>query len=708
MPQKGNIKDKLTLKERNELLDLKLKSRDELVNEVVKSKNDIKHLHEQLGNAFRSIDQLIRRVAELESSKYYRFKKYISLYIKRLRGNVKKGNKKNIFSILYNYVFKRGSRITRVIFAKVLKHVYLLVEVKKVMIVEVFTDILSNQADYNQFLTRRILTKDKKKQILKTQKAFAYKPLVSIVIPVYDPPIDFFKKALDSIINQYYSNWELCLADDCSTDEEVKQIIEEYRKKYSNIKVVYRTENGHISRASNSALEIATGEYTLLMDQDDVLRENALFEIVKLINEKPNADLIYTDEDKIDENDIHSVPHFKPDWSPDSLLSRNYLGHVCVFKTHQLKAIGGWRVGFEGSQDYDLVLRYTEEYTNIYHIPEVLYHWRIHQQSAASAETAKPYAYRAAQQALVEAMERRGYHGHFDFLDGFRGYQVRINLKNTDDLVSIIIPTKNKQDYLTKCIESITKLSTYKNYEIILIDNNSDEKGFFKAVDKWKNQTNFKFKVVRDEKSFNFARLMNVGRANASGKYLILLNNDTEVITSDWIEGMMEHAQRPEIGVVGCKLLYDDDTIQHAGVIVGIAGVASHAFIGDDRDGPGYFNYINLLNNYSSLTAACIMMRTEVYDKAKGFSEEFVVEYNDVDFCLKVLEEGYRNLYVPHVELYHYESISRGHPHATSESYKRHVKEVNKFRKKWMKYIDHDPCYNPNLSLGTEHFNINI
>ena len=701
-------KDNLSLKERNELLDLKLKSKDQLVDEVVKSKNDIKHLHEQLNNAFRSIDQLIKRVAELESSKYYRFKKYISLYLKRLRGNVKKGNKKNIFSILFNYVFKRGSRILRIIFAKVFKHIYLLVEVKKVMIIEVFTDILSNQADYNQFLTRRILTKEKKKQILKTQKSFSHKPLVSIVIPVYNPPIDFFKKALDSVINQYYSNWELCLADDCSTDEEVKDTIEEYKKKYSNIKVVYRQENGHISRASNSALELATGEYTLLMDQDDVLRENAIFEIVKLINSKPDADLIYTDEDKIDENDMHSVPHFKPDWSPDSLLSRNYLGHVCVFKTKQLKEIGGWRVGFEGSQDYDLVLRYTEQYKNIYHIPEVLYHWRIHQQSAASDESAKPYAYRAAQQALVEAMERRGYNARFDFLDGFRGYQVRMDLKKTNELVSIIIPTKNKQDYLTKCIESIADLSTYKNYEIILIDNNSDEKGFFKAVDKWKKQTKFKFKVISDEKPFNFARLMNVGRANAEGNYLILLNNDTEVITPDWIEGMMEHAQRPEVGVVGCKLLYEDDTIQHAGVIVGIAGVASHAFIGDDRDGPGYFNYINLLNNYSSLTAACIMMRTEVFDKAKGFSEEFVVEYNDVDFCLKVLEVGYRNLYVPHVELYHYESISRGHPHATPESYKRHVKEVNKFRKKWMKYIDHDPCYNPNLSLGTEHFNIKI
>lgn len=708
MALKEDIKEKLTLKERNELLDLKLKSKDQLVEEVLNSKKDISHLHEQLNNAFRSIDQLIKKIAELESSNLYKFKKYISLYIKRLRGNVKKGNKKNLFSILYNYVFKRGARILRIIFAKILKHIYLLVEIKKVMIIEVFTDILSNQADYNQYLTRRIITKDKKKQILKSQKLLNYKPLISVVIPIYDPPIEFFKKALDSIINQYYTNWEICLADDCSSDEEVKEIIEDYRKKHPSIKVVYRTENGHISRASNSALELATGEYTLLMDQDDELRENALFEIVKLINQKPDADLIYTDEDKIDENNIHSVPHFKPDWSPDSLLSRNYLGHVCVFKTHQLKAIGGWRVGFEGSQDYDLVLRYTEIYNKVYHIAEVLYHWRIHQQSAAQSETAKPYAYRAAQLALTEAMERRGYKGKFGFLDGFRGYQVRLELKRKDDLVSIIIPTKNKQEYLIKCIESIVKLSTYKNFEILLIDNNSDEKGFFKAVEKWKNQTQFKFKVIRDEQSFNFARLMNVGRANASGDYLILLNNDTEIITPDWIEGMMEQAQRPEIGVVGCKLLYDDDTIQHAGVVVGLGGVASHAFIGDDRDGPGYFNYINLLNNYSALTAACIMMRTKVFDAVNGFSEEFVVEYNDVDFCLKVLEEGYRNLYVPHVELYHYESISRGHPLSTAESYKRHVKEVNKFRKKWMKYVDHDPCYNTNLTLGSENFGIKI
>ncbi len=706
MIEEKQQEEKLTLKEKNELLALKQKPKEELYTEVVNYKKNVKNLNAQLNNAFKSIDLLIKRVAELESSKFYKFRKQISLYIKRLRGNVKKGNKKNILFTLFNYVFKKGVKVLRVIFAKVFKHLYLLIETKKVMIVEVFTDILSNQADYNQYLTRRIITKNKSKHLQNLQKNFVNKPLISIVVPVYNPPIEFFKKALDSVIDQIYTNWELCIADDCSTDEEVKIVIEEYVKKHSNIKVVYRTENGHISQASNSALELAEGEYTLLFDQDDELRENALYEIVKLINQKPDADFIYSDEDKIDENNIHSEPHFKPDWSPDSLLSRNYICHISVFKTSQLKEIGGFRVGFEGSQDHDLLLRYTEKYTKIYHIAEILYHWRIHEYSAASSETAKPYAYRAAQLAITEALSRRGYESEIGFLEGFVGYTVRLTIKNPDDLVSIIIPTKNKQEYLEKCIDSIVELSQYKNFEIILIDNNSAEKGFFKLIEKYKRQSAFKFIYVRDEKSFNFSRLMNLGRQHANGSYLLLLNNDTQVISPDWINGLVEHAQRPEIGVVGCKLLFDDDTIQHAGVVVGLGGVASHAFLGDYMDEPGYFHYQKLLNNYSALTAACIMVRTTVYDEVNGFNEEFVVEYNDVDFCLKVVDKGYRNLYVPHVKLYHYESISRGHPHANSEGYKRHVKEVNLFRRKWMKYVDHDPCYNQNLTRAGVHFTL--
>ena len=676
--------------------------------ELLKSKNTINHLQAQLANAYRSIDQLILRVAELENSKFYKLRKLLSFYFKRLFKNFKTNEKKGFISVLYNYVFKKGTKVSRIILAKILKHTYLLVEIKKVVIIEVFEAMLANTAEYSQYLTRKQINKSKRKFINNQIRILNNKPVFSIIIPVYNPPIDFFTEALDSIINQIYPYWEICLADDCSTDEEVKEVIEAYRKKHSNIKVVYRSKNGHISRASNSALELVAGDYTVLMDQDDILREDALYEMAKVINQKKEVDLIYSDEDKIDENGVHSLPHFKPDWSPDNMLSRNYINHVCAFKTSQLKAVGGWRVGFEGSQDYDLLLRYTEIYTNIHHIPEVLYHWKIHRESAASNESAKPYAHRNAQMALTEAMKRRGYEAEFDFLDGFRGFKMRLKIKKPIALVSIIIPTKNKHTYLRKCIDSIVNKSTYKNYEIILIDNNSDDKKFFNLVEQYKKQTKFTFKYVRDEQAFNFARLMNLGRKHAEGEYLILLNNDTELITPDWIEAYIEQVQRPEIGVAGCKLLFVDETIQHAGVIIGLGGVAGHGLIRQSRYGPGYFNYINLLNNYSALTAACIMVRTEVYDKVKGFSEEFEVEYNDVDFCLKVIEAGYRNLYIPHIELFHYESISRGHPHSTSESYKRHVFEVTSFRNKWMKYVENDPCYNPNLTLNSEDFAIKI
>jgi len=386
------------------------------------------------------------------------------------------------------------------------------------------------------------------------------------------------------------------------------------------------------------------------------------------------------------------------------LLSRNYLGHVCAFKTAQMRDVGGWRVGYEGSQDYDLVLRYTEIYDKVYHIPEVLYHWRIHSESAAMSEAVKPYTYRAAQMALADSMDRRGLTATVDFLDSFRGYSIRFALQNKNAKVSIIIPSRNKADLLRKCIRSIDKKSTYRNFEIIVIDNNSDQKDFFALIKQYSRQNSVEFKCIEDKEAFNFSRLINLGRKNATGEYLLLLNNDTEVISPDWLEALIEQVQRKEIGVAGCKLLYDNDTIQHAGVIIGLGGAAGHVLVGEDRDGPGYFNYVNMLNEYSALTGACFMVRTSVFDEVNGFDESFGTEYNDVDFCLKVREAGYRNLYVPHCELYHYESMSRGHPHSTSESYKKHVKEVNLFRKKWKTYVEHDPCYNPNLSLGVHNF----
>lgn len=681
---------------------------EELHHQLKKSKDEIRDLNTQLAAAMRSIDILIKRVAELERSKYFRLKKLISHYLKRLRSNFKTGGKKGFFSVLVNYFFKRGGRVGREVLAKILKHAYLFVEPRKVIIIEDFSAILATTAEYTHYLTRKKFTDVRIELIKRDIISFTKNPLLSVVMPVYNPPITFLKLALDSVIEQFYENWEICIADDCSTDIEVRKTLEKYSGKYKNIKVVYRTENGHISKATNSAIELATGDYCVMMDQDDLLREDCLYEIAKLVNRHPDAEFIYSDEDKIDENKIHSEPHFKPDWSPESLLSRNYFGHVCAFKTSALRAVSGYREGYEGSQDYDLALRFTEKYKKIYHITEVLYHWRSHSQSAAFHETAKPYAYRAAQKAITEALKRRGYDSKIDFLDGFRGYKVWIELKDPRQLVSIIIPTKNKTEYLKRCIDSIVNKSTYKNFEIILVDNNSDEKEFFDLMDEYKKQNKFTFKYVREISPFNFSFLINRGRKAAKGKYLVLMNNDTEVITPEWMEGLMGQAQRPEIGVAGCKLLYENDTIQHAGVIVGLGGVAAHVFMTVDRDGPGYFNYINLLNNYSALTAACFMVRADVFDKVNGFDEKFVVEYNDVDFCLKVVEAGYRNVYVPHVEIYHFESISRGHPLANQKSIKRHEKETNMLAKKWPKYIEHDPCYNPNLTRGLDNFSVKI
>jgi len=673
-------------------------------NRFNKASKEIEDLNKQLVTALNSMDKLIKKLAELENSKLLKFRKYIKLYLSRLRSNVNKGKKRSFFSIMYNYVLKRGGRLLRLILTKVVRSLYLGLEVRKVVIIEVATNYLATTGQYSQYLFRKKLSKDKVKQYKRNIGNFTQKPLFSIVMPVYNPRIDLFTKTLDSVISQIYEYWELCIADDNSTDPEIRETLEKYCKADARIKVVYRKENGHISRASNSALELAKGEYAVLMDHDDILRDDALYEIAKAINIKGDADLIYSDEDKLDEWGLHSEPHFKPDWSPNNLLSRNYLGHICAFKTAQMRDIGGWRAGFEGSQDYDLVLRYTEIYDKVIHIPEILYHWRIHSESAAMGETVKPYAYRAAQMALSEAMTRRGMDATVDFLDSFRGYKIRFKLQNEKAKVSIIIPSRNKADLLKNCLKSIDVKSTYRNFEIIVIDNNSDEKDFFALIKQYSENSGLDFRCIEDKEEFNFSRLINLGRQHATGEYLVLLNNDTEIISPDWLEALMEHTQRKDIGVAGCKLLYDNDTIQHAGVIIGLGGAAGHVLVGEDRDGPGYFNYVNMLNDYSAVTGACFMVRTDVFDEVGGFDEKFGTEYNDVDFCLKVIEAGYRNLYVPHCELYHYESMSRGHPHSNSESYKKHLREVNLFRKKWKSYVENDPCYNPNLALGSHIF----
>ncbi|MEA5541439.1 glycosyltransferase family 2 protein [Limnoraphis robusta Tam1] len=524
-------------------------------------------------------------------------------------------------------------------------------------------------------------------------------------MPVYNTPEQFLREAIQSVIDQVYPYWELCIADDASTRSSIQPILAEYQEKDSRIKVVFRTQNGHISEASNSALELATGEFIALLDHDDVLTPDALYEIVHLLNQHPEADMIYSDEDKLNEEGELASPFFKPDWCPDSFLSRMYTCHLGVYRRELVNQVGNFRVGYEGSQDYDLVLRFTEKTDHIFHIPKVLYHWRIHSESAASGTEAKPYAYQAAVKALQDAIDRRGEKGVVQQVKGFPGhYIVRYEIKEYKQ-VSIIIPTRDLGEILDRCLESIFTKSTYPNYEVIVIDNGSVEDYTHQVIAKWSEKESSRFNCYRLDIPFNYSKLNNYAVSQAKGDYLLFLNNDTEVITSDWIEAMVEQAQRPSIGAVGALLLYPDDTIQHAGVVMGMRDVAAHSHQNCQASQPGYYGQIASMNNYLAVTAACLMCRREVFERVGGFDEQLAIAYNDVDFCLKLVQQGYRNLYLSHVLLYHDESKSRG-DEDTPEKLYRYMEEVKLIRQRWRKFIDNDPCYNPNLTLSQFDYSI--
>ena len=536
-------------------------------------------------------------------------------------------------------------------------------------------------------------------------ESFGYKPLISVIMPVYNTPEYFLREAIQSVIDQVYPYWELCIADDASTRSSIRGILEEYQAKDSRIKVVFRTQNGHISASSNSALELATGEFIALLDHDDVLTLDALYEVVHLLNQHPEADMIYSDEDKLDENGQLNSPFFKPDWCPDSFLSRMYTCHLGVYRRKLVNQVGNFRIGYEGSQDYDLVLRFTEKTDHIFHIPKVLYHWRIHSESAASGIEAKPYAYQAAAKALQDAINRRGEKGVIQQVKGFPGhYIVRYEIKEYKK-VSIIIPTRDLGEVLDRCLESIFTKSTYPNYEVILIDNGSVEDYTHRVITKWREKESSRFKCYQLDIPFNYSKLNNYAVSQEKGDYLLFLNNDTEVITSDWIEAMVEQAQRLSIGAVGALLLYPDDTIQHAGVVIGMTDVAAHSHQYSSGNQPGYYGQIASTNNYLAVTAACLMCRREVFEKVGGFDEQLAVAYNDVDFCLKLVQQGDRNLYLSHVLLYLHESKSRGFED-TPEKLHRYMEEVKLMRQRWRKFIDRDPCYNPNLSLSQFGYSI--
>lgn len=524
-----------------------------------------------------------------------------------------------------------------------------------------------------------------------------HKPLISILIPVYNVEPRWLIRCVRSIQKQSYRHWELCLADDCSTNTDVRPTLKRLAAADRRIKVVYRTENGHISKATNSALEIANGEYIALVDNDDELHKHALFEIVSCINDHPDADLIYSDEDKIDVNHQRRDPHFKPNWSPDTILSSNYISHLGVYRKSIVDEIGGFRAGYEGSQDYDLVLRFTEKTDHIYHVPKVLYHWRTIEGSTALGGDQKNYPYLAGVRALEDAIARRQWIAKVEDIPGIPYYNV-VFKPSQDNLVSIIIPTRDRADLLKTCIDSITAKTTYKNYEIIVVDNGSVEKETQDLFADYE-QANQRFRLLRLDIPFNFSILNNEAAKIAKGDVLLFLNNDVEIIHGDWLERMLGRAIREKTGAVGAKLYYPDDRIQHAGLVLGLGGVAGHIFSLNDKRNPGYFARSMINYNYSAVTGACLMVRKSIFDQVGGFEEKLSVAFNDIDLCIKLLNKGYFNLFCADVQLYHHESVSRG-KEDSPEKLDRLQIESQYMEEKWGELLREDPFYSPHLSLA--------
>jgi len=559
---------------------------------------------------------------------------------------------------------------------------------------------------YQHWLNKNYPTQTTLSKMGKEILTLAYTPIISIIMPVFNTRTSFLRKAIESVLSQVYPHWELCIADDASFNHQAREVIEEYLSKDSRIKVVSRPENANISYCYNSALEIATGEFVSLLDRDDLITPDALYEVVLLLNKHPEADMIYSDEDKIDENGKLLQPFFKPDWCPDSFLSRMYTSHLGIYRRKLINTIGNFRTGYEGSEEYDLVLRLTEKTTQIFHIPKILYHSRINSQTPVSPSDERTCVTKN-EKALADALTRRGEYGQVVKTGSFFGYYI-IRYTITDyKLVSIIIPTKDLGDILNNCLTSIFEKTVYPNYEVILIDNGSKKENTAKVIAKWKEKEPNRFQCYQFNIPFNYSKINNYGVDCAKGEYLLFLNNDIEVITPDWIDAMVEQAQRPSIGAIGTLLLYPDNTIQHAGLVMGIVGVASHSHKHFQCDSSGYFNQILTVNNYLAVTGACLMCRRDVFNIVGGFEEDLAVAFNDIDLCLKIFSKGYKNIYLPHVKLYHYESKSRGRED-TPVKLARLLQETKYMQEKWGNFIDRDPCYSIHLTREREDYSIKI
>ena len=538
------------------------------------------------------------------------------------------------------------------------------------------------------------------------QVKFSYRPKMSIIVPVYNTPLNFLNEMIQSVQQQTYSNWELCLANGSGNNKELNAVLKQYADADARIKFVVLEENKGISGNTNEALKLATGDFIALLDHDDLLAPNAMFECVKVLNRNPEVDVLYSDEDKVDmDGKRHFEPNFKPDFNIDLLCSVNYICHLFVVKKTLVDQFGGFTSKYDGAQDYDFIFRSIELSNKIYHIPKVLYHWRAHMDSTAENPESKLYAFKAGVTAIEDHYKRVGINGTVEMGPYYGMYRSHFKLPY-HPLVSVIIPNKDHTDDLDKCIQSLMR-TTYDNFEIIVVENNSDQKKTFDYYKKIEKE-NEKVTVVYWEHEFNYSAINNFGVSYANGEYLLLLNNDTEVINEDVFEEMLGYAMREDVGIVGARLYYEDDTVQHAGVIVGIGGVAGHVFAGAQANEPCYMGRSLCAQDYSAVTAACLMVRKEIFEEVDGLTEEFAVAFNDIDFCLKVSKLGKLVVYNPAAELHHYESKSRGYED-TEEKIQRFNGEIQKFQKRWKKFLlEGDPYYNPNLSLNCNNFSVDM
>jgi GT2 family glycosyltransferase len=546
--------------------------------------------------------------------------------------------------------------------------------------------------EYHEWLEKRLMKNEDIAALRKEAENFAYQPCISIVTPVFNTPVAWLTECVESVLAQVYEKWELILVDDDSTDPEMLQVLRELGARDSRIVLAKdETERGGISAASNRGLVLAEGEWVGFLDHDDVLEPDALFQNVKWLQDHRDADLIYSDEDKLTEQGFDS-PIFKPDWSPDYFLSCNYICHFTLIRSSLMRKIGGFRSEFDGAQDYDLFLRVIEQTNRIDHIPRVLYHWRRSLTSTADNIRRKPGSLETGRLALEAYLERQQETGHVTVDWTTHAYWIKRQLLEAKK-ISIIIPVRDGVDLLDRCLASLTSKTSYAPYEIVVVDNDSqseEARAYF---------SQFEHKLLRYSGPFNFSAINNFAVSQTDSPWLLFLNNDTEVIDAEWLMTMAEHVQRPEVGAVGPRLLYPDDTVQHAGIVMGVGGIAEHAFRGLPAEAPGVCRQLQATRNYSAVTGACLLTRREVFEEVGGFDEERLpVTFSDVDLCLKMRRAGYRNVYVPFAKLYHHESATRRPAVEPLET------EV--MQERWADVLAHDPYYNPNLSRERADFSL--